>query len=445
MNPREPMGRRKFLTISAGAVGLAAITACSPSLGGDDDAASTADPDALSTEPDRYKDVKLVVLAQSGTAYQPALEAWAKTFNEQTQGTVVFDWTPWESMLPKAQTAIAAPGSVDVFLSDIEFQYSLYENLLEITPWIEKTNYDTAGWFNSVAEYGAGVDGVAGSRYGLPLTAATPITLYAVDAAGDAPTSWEDFDAFIKDNTGGGRYGLAYSGIAAATVKNFLPRFRSNGGVILSADWQPLINDDAGVAALEQMVAQSKYAPTGYLSWDDAAAAQAFLNGDAAVLETWSSFVMPKLVDGDSKIGSTWAVAPLPTNPAGHFTQHNAIIFESSKNTDAAFEFIAMVTGPEKAVDLMLDYKEDSARTTAWSDEAVVESRPYLPALSPALDVAKPFARGYSGWLELFIALGEGVQAALAGKKSPSEALDDASEAWAAVLAKSTPSFEYTE
>lgn len=434
--------RRTVLKAAAAAGGLALVGGWS---GGGAGAVSRAARRTL--RPGAFEGVTLRMIAQSGTAYEPALLAWADEFKEATGATVEFDWTPWESLLPKVQTAMTAPGSVDLFLSDIEFQYSVYPELVDLAPLIEESGYDTAGWFNSVRDYGAGIGGDPATRWGLPLTAATPIVLYRVSSAGDVPATWEDFDAFIEAQTGDGKYGLACAGLVpAALLKQFLPRLRGLGGTILSPEWEPLINSAEGVAALEMLRSQAEFMAPGYLSWDDAAAAQAFLNGDAAVLETWSSFIMPKIDDpAASKVVGEWTVAPLPGNPAGHFTQHNAIIFNDSSNQEAAFEFASFITGPEKAVELMLDYREDSARETAWQDEAVLADRPYLSSLAPALDVAKPFARGLPSWLEIFLALGDAVQAGMSGATEPQAALDEAADKWREIIDRDKPDFPYVD
>ena len=61
-----------------------------------------------------------------------------------------------------------------------------------------------------------------------------------------------------------------------------------------------------------------------------------------------------------------WSVAKYPENGTGNFTQHNFAIFNTSQNVDAAFDYMAYCTGPETALRVLNEFKEESPRKTVW-------------------------------------------------------------------------------
>jgi ABC-type glycerol-3-phosphate transport system substrate-binding protein len=188
------------------------------------------------------------------------------------------------------------------------------------------------------------------------------------------------------------------------------------------------------------------YTPPGILAWDNPDASNAFLNGDVAVLEGWASFILPSLNDpAASQIVDKWSVAKYPENGTGNFTQHNFCIFNTSQNVDAAFDYMAYCTGPDTALALLNEFKEESPRKTAWTEPAVLEEQPYLETVVEAYDVGRPFTPGLAQWLELFIGLAEGLSAAMSEQKSPQDALNDVAANWTTVIAQAPPDWEYKE
>ena len=219
------------------------------------------------------------------------------------------------------------------------------------------------------------------------------------------------------------------------------------GDPLMKPDWTPLINSEKGVKAVNMMLeALKKYAPPGMLGWDNPDASNAFLNGDVAVLEGWASFILPSLDDPNkSKVMGKWGVAQFPENGTGNLTQHNMDIFKASKNVDAAFEYIAYCTGTAKSKSVILEYKEESPREVTWSDPEVLKAAPFLPEVAKQYAVGKPFTPGLPQWLELFIALAEGLSSAMSEQATPQAALDATAKKWTDSINQAKPTFAYQE
>lgn len=396
-----------------------------------------------------YAGVTLRGMGLAGAAWNPAVEQFAKEFEEATGAKVEWDFQPWEQTMPKLQGDLAAgTPQYDFFCNDIEFQYTIYPYLLPLNDLIEARGYDMEGFFEPIYKYGEGVaGGQTGVRYGLPIRVGASWVFYRTDLIEEFPTTWADYEAMLGELTGDGKYGLGFAGVPAQLVKLFLARFWSQGGELLSSDWLPTVNSEIGVAALQSLFdAMKNYAPPGILAWDNPDASNAFLNGDVAVLEGWASFILPSLDNPEaSKVVGNWSVAKYPEDGTGNFTQHNFAIFNTSQNVDAAFDYIAYCTGPDTALRLLNEFKEESPRKTVWTDPAVLETQPYLATVVESYDVGRPFTPGLAQWLELFIGLAEGLSAAMSEQKTPQQALDDVAANWQTVIAQAPPDWEYAE
>jgi multiple sugar transport system substrate-binding protein len=351
--------------------------------------------------------------------------------------------------MPKLQADLAAgTPQYDFFCNDIEFQYTIYPSLQPINDLIKERKYDMDGFFQPIYKYGEGIaGGQAGVRYGLPIRVGASWVFYRTDLIDTFPTTWADYNTLIVDQTKDGKYGLGFAGVTAQLIKLFLARFWSHGGKLLTEDWKPQVNSEIGVAALQDLYdAMKKASPPGILAWDNPDASNAFLNGDIAVLEGWASFILPSLDDpAKSKVVGKWSVAKYPENGTGNFTQHNFAIFNTSKNIDAAFDYMAFCTGPGNAMDLLTKYKEESPRKTVWQDPAVLAKQPYLKAVVEAYDVGRPFTPGLAQWLELFTGLGEGLSAAMSDQQKPQDALNDVAGKWNEAIQQAPPDWKYAE
>jgi multiple sugar transport system substrate-binding protein len=406
-------------------------------------------PGTISAQEGQYDGITLRGLGLAGTAWNPAVEQFATEFSEQTGATVEWDFQPWEQTMPKLQADLAAgTAQYDFFCNDIEFQYTIYPSLLPMNELIEESGYNMDGFFEPIYTYGEGVaGGQEGVRYGLPMRVGASWVFYRTDLIEEFPTTWEDYDALLAEHTTDETYGLAFAGVTAQLIKLFLARYWSTGAALLSPDWQPQINGEEGVASLQMLLDQMKaYSPPGILGWDNPDASAAFLNGDAAVLEGWASFILPSLDDPEaSQVVGNWNVAAYPEQGSGNFTQHNFAIFNSSQNQQAAFDYIAYCTGLENADRVLNEYQEESPRKEVWTAPETLETQPYLAAVVDAYDVGKPFTPGLPQWLELFIGLGEGLSAAMSEEQSPQDALNNVAESWSELIEQAPPDWEYSE
>jgi multiple sugar transport system substrate-binding protein len=395
-----------------------------------------------------YDGVTLRMLTQAGASYEPAFIDWAAEFNQATGATVEFEFAPWETLMPKVQADLASGSpQFDLFCNDIEFQYTIWPSLEPINEYLEASNFDMEGYFSPVYRYGEGIAGQSGVRYGLPIASGVSVLFYRTDLIDTFPTTWDEYEALLAEHTNGSMHGLAFAGVTAQLVKLFLARYWAQGDPLLTPDWQPLINSENGVRALTMLKDHmNNYAPPGVLAWDNPDASNAFLAGDVAVMEGWGGFIIPSLNDPTkSNVVDKWAIARYPEGGTGNFTQHNVVMLNTSQNKQAAFDFMAYISSPEKAKAGVLEYGNDPSRETIYTDPDVVAALPYMPDYAQVLAAGKPFTPGVPQWLEMFIAVGEGASKALSDQATPQVALDEVAAKWEELLAQNPLDFEYSE
>lgn len=460
---RSRISRRRVLTLLGVGGGATLMAACAPAAPASPTAKPGAAPPAAApttaaAKPTvappaagatkKYQGLTLRGLSQAGIAYEPALKAFAKEFEEQTGAKVELEFTPWETLMPKIQADIASgQPQYDVFVNNVDFQYTIHPHLLPLGEMIKKSAYSLDGFFAPSLKYSDGIGGNSGVLFGLPIRVGVSPVFYRTDLIPQLPTTWAGYEEALAKHTASGKYGLGFAGVPAQLVKLFLARYWSQGEPLFTPDWEPKINGEKGVKALTMLKDHmSKYGAPGMLSWGNLEASNAFLNGDVAVLEGWATYVAPKLQDpGSSKVVDKWAIAAYPENGTGNFAQHAAVVFKTTKSPDAAFELIAAATNPAAAKRLLLEFKEESARKSAWLDPGVIAQLPYLPDYAAVMEKGKPFAFNVPQWFEMFTVLGEGASTALSGKATPQEALNQVAEKWTQSLKQAPLSFKYQE
>lgn len=398
-----------------------------------------------------YTKAPVTLLGQAGSGEERVLVDGAKAFTQKTGVDVKINPQPWTTLMEKIQADIRSGSpTYDIFWSDLEFAYTLWPRLLPLNDFIRESNYPMDGFFPTVKAYGEGIGGQQGVRYGLPIMTDTQLCWYRTDKIKTFPTTWDEFDRMLKESTGGGKYGLGNAGVVEQGIGRFLSRYWSiPGTTLLDAEWNPRINGAEGVHALEMYRRQAKYSPPGAQAWEYTDAVNAFLNGDVAVHEGWPEVMLPWLNDPSKNkaVGTNWGAAPYPEHGAAQLVQHNLILFRTSKNPKAAFDFMAASTNKQRARAIITQYKVDSPRKDVWQE--ILPSDPiaqkFFPGWSQGMAAARPFARPLPQWLELYIPLGEAVTTTVAGKKTPKEALDECAARWRDSINKAKPKFPYRE
>jgi multiple sugar transport system substrate-binding protein len=287
---------------------------------------------------------------------------------------------------------------------------------------LDKADWHAASWLPAT---------VAGKVYAVPDRIDPWMVYYNTDlfkAAGvsEFPKTMDDLVEAGKKITKGGVYAWGLIGANDATFigryLNFLYAFHGN---LLGPDGKKAaVNDANGVAALTFY--------TDLLNKHAIAQPSAVGNGHNDVRQLFLTKQVAMIIDGPWARGTlremapslNWSVGRIPAAPgkAPRFTTTtwNYVVFDGGQNKDAAWKLIEFLVRPENQARsvVTLPARQSAARTARF---AAAEFEPWLAALPHGQPF--PITDRFS---EIADIVGNSVQEALAKRKSPQQAADDA-------------------
>lgn len=350
---------------------------------------------------------------------------------------VTFDAMPFDAMRDKILTSSLAPkATYDVIIID--------------NPWAEE--FSNAGYLAPLDDMIAATDGynygdfipalskiavVNGKTYGVPYynyALGLIIRQDIFDKQGlSVPTTIQDYIATVKGLTHDGFYGAAMQPQKGYKImeewKNWL---YANGGELFDADGNIIINNAAAVKALEQYIDTYKTAaPPNSLNWGFDEALRAVSSGKAATMLSYN-WMLPALNKKGGMSGDLAGKFTLQQVPGG-----KAVLglwsWSITANTDqkaAAWKYISWITSPAIAKRRAI-MGGAPVRASVLNDPEVWKNgfgKAYYTTLQSILETAAPLATGDHAE-ELIDIVGTELSAAVAGQKTPKQALDDAATA----------------
>jgi multiple sugar transport system substrate-binding protein len=314
----------------------------------------------------------------------------------------------WNDYWDKLQVGLAGGNAPDVFAMDGPLfpDYQSRGVLLDLAPYIARDHFDLTALADPAVAHFTTPEG----QFGLPRDL-NVVALYYNKAMFDAanlayPDDTWTWDKLIEvgkqltlDTNGDGQTDQWGFYTETTDMENYWSSLVwQNGGEIISPDHtKTLLGSDqavGGIQQLQDLIYTHKIMPTPDLFVQTG---DAFEQGQAA-MEANGSWLVPTHLAAGIDLG----IAPLPAGPAGHATSINptgAVVAASTKEPDAAWEFVKYLVGPEAQTQLMqlkaavpVDKSVlAGAYTTAFPGSEVF-------AASIADAHLKPSFRGYDEW-----------------------------------------------
>jgi len=268
------------------------------------------------------------------------------------------------------------------------------------------------------------------------------------------PRSWEEVNElaefFTRDTNGDGKvdlYGLSLLMAPEAASDEFYFRWLTMGGgkggrhqsfLIVDEKYEPLINNDVGVKALELIleIYKNKWcAPGGTeVSWVDVTSN--FFAGDVAFGYMWSCAWAGVNDPSVSKAAGDVDFHAIPLSEGGAYAHAslNMAINKFGKQPEETYKFLRWMFAPEQDKRMAL-LGNNPVRLSTYKDPEVaadpLNRTVYKIITSPSVpqcDLPEFGEMNYEFSLE--------IQKAAEGKKSAEEALDDTASKWREILKK---------
>jgi len=256
------------------------------------------------------------------------------------------------------------------------------------------------------------------------------------------PDTWEQLDAMMAHfhQPDKGRYGGALFRTQYFIAWEWWVRFHAKGYFPFTDDMEPQINNEAGVEALAQLVAASKYLYPGARSNGLFENFEAYGEGDKFCNIGWGG-TQKYLNSEKSKVRGRLAFGPTPGGMIGgkllrtpYFNWGwNYVVSSASANQEIAYLFSLYACSPAMSTIAVRDPGGyfDPFRSNHYSDPQITEvyTKEFLVAHEDSMRNAIPdlYLKGQG---EYFDQLRVNIAAADVGEKTPKQALDETAAAW---------------
>jgi len=409
---------------------------------------------ALSAGAARAETIRILMETVPDTRY---IQELLPKFKEATGIDVEIEAISYIDMHSKLVPQLIAPqGSYDAIVVDFYWvgEFSKAGWLMPLDDLIAKDGIDTNVYVPALMDLVGRVDGVT---LMLPFYNYSMAIIYRKDMLDDpaeqaaykekygtdlkVPETWEEYwnqvQFFTRDTNGDGerdQFGTVIQGQRGDCISmqwsNFL---YAQGGQYYDENWQPTLNSEAGVRALDAYrEAILNYSPAGSESFCFDEAFNVMAQGKAYSFVTFNILYAGFDDPESSQVVGKTAITP---NPGGGLNgAWGWAIPNSSPNKDAAWTFIKWVESYPIAKERAL-MGGAPTQSAIFSDPDVVAARPYYPVLGDILAGAQPFPV-FTYTTELVEEMGRELNLGATGEKSSQEALDAAAEAFRKLLIK---------
>lgn len=380
---------KKWLALLLMLTMILSMTACGTSQTTETEAPTV---DIPTTEYLPYEGETLTVLYMTG-AHADAARAMAPEFEAITGAKVEVVDYPYQDLHEQALLdLISYIGCYDVVSIDSQWDGEFAPYLAPLDDYIARDKYDMSVWIDNVlANCGQWQDTIVG----IPTDCMPQVYAYRTDLLPNGiPNTWNDYRRVLTslNKPSDGIYGIAVSKAPDQLVDMFNRVLWSMGGSWADEDWNVTVNCSEARSALNHLNSVRNLSDPECSEWSTEDAIQAFLDGKAAVCESWP---MPDILQkGDdptqSQIVGNWALGLIPHDKTGitSLSAWDITIPVGSQNKDLAWEWIKMFTGYDMQNRFYDEFALFSPRKAFWEQEKMAE----LSMIREALDYAN------SGW-----------------------------------------------
>src|SRR5437660_8053594 len=270
--------------------------------------------------------------------------------------------------------------------------------------------------------------------YGITIVGNVEMFMYRKDLATSAPSTWDDVLANAQKYNKSNFYGYVIRGKATNPASSdSLPILWSFGGDIFDSSWKVVLDSTASIDAITFLTQTlKKYAEPGAENTDAADRDRLIAIGQAFQSTTWPAEVTGVVeAAGVSQVAGKMAYIPIPQGPGGKGLgmMGNWLlgIPKGSHNGSAAADFIKCML----QADNMKTYVQNGGiptRTSLLNDPTLGQSNPYFPALAQSLAAQPNWRPRTDQWNAVETIYGTAVNQAVAGLKTPKDALTAAAE-----------------
>jgi trehalose/maltose transport system substrate-binding protein len=349
---------------------------------------------------------------------------WSKRFNAKykAQGLTVkvleFPASADAQRQQFVQRQEAKAGDCDVFRSDVIWtaEFASQGWLYDMTPYVNRIKDRLLASSLETATYD-------GRTWGVPSYTNAALLYYRKDKVAQPPATWQDVYKQAASSGGIVFQGAPYEGLTC----DWLELAFAAGGSVISADGRKAtIDSPQNVAATKLMAdaVKSGAAPKAVATYMEPESLSAWQTGKHAFMRNWP-YAYGISQDTD-RLKGKFDVAPLPAYAGGRRASilggGNSVISAFSKNPGGALAVVDFLASQDWQTTLTAEFSQMSPFKATYDQPAVKKAIPFATEVRQAIEQAR--ARPVSPvYPQISQAIYRNVNDALAGRKSPAEAM----------------------
>lgn len=310
--------------------------------------------------------------------------------------------------------------------------------------WLMNLNkYAKEGWQDKFLQGYVDALTVEGKLIGIPGTADALLFYYRKDLLKKygfehPPRTWYELIAqanvILEGEDDENLRGITFQGAnIEGMLSNYLEFLWGLDGSILDENGKVVINNEKGVKALNMMIdLYRKYgaAKKGVVTTKTDDSRVTFQDGRAIFMLNWT-YAWGRLQSDDSAVKGKVGISTPPAFP-GHDPNvclggWQFAVNANTNNPDLAWKVVKDLSSAESQKTHALIRGDLPTNKSVYEDEEVLEANPWYKDILPILETGKSRPKS-PAYPEVSSAIRNQLSAALAGNKSPQEALDAAAE-----------------
>ena len=279
---------------------------------------------------------------------------------------------------------------------------NIYDFLHPLNDFVADAGFD---WDDYSPAYQGAATGLSDTIYGMPFRGHPLLLHYRADvleAVGmDPPATWQDISAIGEAIAASGMdiapIAMYYGLNVDQNLFNWYAQLWGAGTDIFDENWEPIFNNEIGVAATEQYISYVRdgHSPEASVAWNEQEANQELVQGRAAMFIGWWWMASRMTNSEVEEVAANAAFAPAPGWEGGDTTSYGYLwavgILDQSDDRDAALEYLKWLTHPITERRIVLDASDPAldtnvaVRLSVLADEEVNEVHNGLQGVASAV------------------------------------------------------------
>ena len=319
--------------------------------------------------------LKFLICCSTAPQFASAAVKGADEFTAMTGISVSWGDLPFGSFQEQLYLEATNPNTeFDIVAFVDAWGTNIYDFLHPLNDFVVDAGID---WDDYGPAYQQASTGNSDTIYGLPFRGHPLLLHYRADvleAVGmEPPATWQDVNTIAQAIVDSGMdiapIAMYYGLNVDQNLFNWYSHLWGAGTDIFDENWQPIFNNETGLAATQQYLSYVRdgYSPAASVAWNEQEANQELVQGRAAMFVGWW-WMASRMTNSDMpEVADNAAFAPAPGWAGGDVASYGYLwpvgILDQSDDRDAALEYLKWLTHPITERRIVLD-AEDPALDT---------------------------------------------------------------------------------